>query len=82
MKGKTDDDLRSRMSKMTGASKRSLSKSELAKFFTDKKAEIQEDVKSRFSRGSRGSGVQGFKAKFMKKIEDQNEANKKAHEEA
>jgi hypothetical protein len=58
-------------------SKRSLSKSELNKFFGgDKKGNNDDDTKSRFSRvsrGSRASGTSGFKAKFMRKMEDQNE---------
>jgi hypothetical protein len=41
-------------------------------------------VKSRVSRTSKfsnGSGTQGFKAKFMKKMEDQNDAAKAAAED-
>jgi hypothetical protein len=48
--------------------KKSLSKSDLNKFFNDKKKEVEEDIKSRFSKASRGSkasGVSGFKARFM-----------------
>ena len=67
------------MSRRTNLSKRSLSKSELTKFFGGDKKEKDEDTKSRFSKASRGSrisGSSGFKARFMKKIEDQNEQNK------
>ena len=64
------------MSRRSGISKKSLSKSELTKFFQGEKKNQEEDAKSRFSRASRASklsGQSGFKAKFMKKIEDQNE---------
>jgi hypothetical protein len=56
------------MSRRTNLSKRSLSKSELTKFFGGDKKEKAEDTKSRFSKASRGSrisGTTGFKARFM-----------------
>jgi hypothetical protein len=72
-------------SRRTNLSKRSLSKSDLNKFFSEKKKEVEDEVKSRISqisKGSRASGVSGFKAKFMKKIEEQNENAKKDREQA
>ena len=53
------------MSKM---SRKSMSKSDLAKFFTEKKAKNDEDLKSRVSNMSSGSK---FKAKFLKKLDGQ-----------
>lgn len=53
------------MSRRTNASKRSLSKSELTKFFSAKKPMEEDDAKSRFSKRSNASGTSGFKAKFM-----------------
>ena len=44
-----------------------MSKSDLAKFFTEKKAKNEEDAKSRISQLSSGSK---FKAKFLKKLDD------------
>ena len=45
-----------------------MSKSDLAKFFTEKKAKNDEDLKSRVSQMSSGSK---FKAKFLKKLDGQ-----------
>lgn len=45
-----------------------MSKSDLAKFFTEKKAKNDEDLKSRVSNMSSGSK---FKAKFLKKLDGQ-----------
>eukprot|EP00356_Strombidium_inclinatum_P017307 CAMPEP_0170490710 /NCGR_PEP_ID=MMETSP0208-20121228/8813_1 /TAXON_ID=197538 /ORGANISM="Strombidium inclinatum, Strain S3" /LENGTH=67 /DNA_ID=CAMNT_0010766151 /DNA_START=985 /DNA_END=1188 /DNA_ORIENTATION=+ len=50
------EDVRSVMSKtVSHISKKSLTKSDLEKFFKDKKAQVDEDIKSRFSRASRHS---------------------------
>ena len=45
-----------------------MSKSDLAKFFTEKKAKNEEDARSRISQMSSGSK---FKAKFLKKLDGQ-----------
>ena len=45
-----------------------MSKSDLAKFFTEKKAKNDEDLKSRVSQMSSGSKL---KAKFLKKLDGQ-----------
>lgn len=71
-------------SRRTNMSKRSLSKSELTKFFKPEKKNQEDDTKSRFSRASRGSrasGTSGFKARFMQKMEDQNQENKQKREQ-
>ena len=52
---------------MSKLSRKSMSKSDLAKFFTEKKAKNEEDAKSRISQLSSGSK---FKAKFLKKLDD------------
>jgi len=79
---KGTDDARSQVSKtVSHLSKKSLSKSELEKFFSQKKSQAEEDVKSRFSRVSKHSrtlsGVSQFKQKFLKKLDESKEHHQK-----
>jgi|TARA_B110000305_G_C19317796_1_gene577379 hypothetical protein len=48
---------------MSKLSRKSMSKSDLAKFFTEKKAKNDDEIRSRMSSGSK------FKAKFLKKLD-------------
>lgn len=50
---------------MSKLSRKSMSKSDLAKFFTEKKAKNDDEIRSRLSSGSK------FKAKFLKKLDGQ-----------
>mmetsp|Transcript_3431 Transcript_3431/g.5825 ORF Transcript_3431/g.5825 Transcript_3431/m.5825 type:complete len:180 (-) Transcript_3431:295-834(-) len=62
------DDLKSQLSKaLSRQSNKSLTKSELTKFFAAKKQQAEDDAKSRLSQISKGSG---FKARFLRRIED------------
>lgn len=59
------------MSRGSRKSIKSLSKSELTKFFANGQKKVDEDTKSRKSQISKaGSQNSGFKAKFLQRIED------------
>ena len=49
---------------------KSLSRTDLAKYFDSKKKVIEEEVRSRTSKASNASA---FKAKFLKRLEEQSE---------
>lgn len=64
----------SRFSKGSRVSKKSLTTSELRKFFESNKNEVEGDAKSRFSQLSKGQ-VSKFRLRMKQKIEEAHEMN-------
>lgn len=61
---------------------KSMTKSDLSRYFIEKQRQLEEEMKSRVSKISKGSSrMSAFKQKFMKRLEEHNDEHTKAQNE-